>query len=85
MIPQQIFYKKYRYISVKVLKDTNKEDSYEVELQSSAWPRWKRWHKNADIYVMKEILFMYKVRAWILQFTPPRVSYWIVTGHWITC
>ena len=81
MIQHQIVYKKYRYITVRVLKNTNKEDSYDVMFQSSAWPRWRRWHKNVDIYVMKELVFIYKIRAWLLQFTTPRVSHWIITGR----
>jgi hypothetical protein len=81
MIQHQIVYKKYRYITVRVLKNTNKEDSYDVMFQSSAWPRWRRWHKNVDIYVMKELVFIYKFRAWLLQFTTPRVSHWIITGR----
>ena len=81
MIQHQIVYKKYRYITVRVLKNTNKEDSYDVMFQSSAWPRWRRWHKNVDIYVMKELVLIYKIRAWLLQFTTPRVSHWIITGR----
>ena len=81
MIQHQIVYKKYGYITVRVLKNTNKEDSYDVMFQSSAWPRWRRWHKNVDIYVMKELVFIYKIRAWLLQFTTSRVSHWIITGR----
>ena len=81
MIQHQIVYKKYRYITVRVLKNTNKEDSYDVMFQSSAWPRWRRWHKNVDMYVMKELVTIYKLRAWLLQFTSPRVSHWIITGR----
>ena len=83
MIKETIIYKRYRYISVRVLKDTVKDDSYDVSLQSVAWPRWRRWHNNVDIYVMKELVLRYKLRAWLLQFTSPRVSHFIVTGRWI--
>ena len=83
MIKETIIYKRYRYISVRVLKDTVKDDSYDVSLQSAAWPRWRRWHNNVDVYVMKELVLRYKLRAWLLKFTSPRFSHWIITGRWI--
>ena len=83
MIKKTILYKRYRYISVRVLKDTVKDDSYDVTFQSAAWPRWRRWHNNVDVYVMKELVLRYKLRAWLLKFTSPRVSHWIITGRWI--
>ena len=83
MIKKSILYKKYRYISVRVLKDTIKDDCYDVAFQSSAWPRWRRWHKNVDVYVMKELVLRYKVRAIALQYTSPRVSHLIITGRWV--
>ena len=79
MIKKTVRYKRYRYISVRVLKDTVKKDCYDVSFQSSAWPRWKRWHRNADIYVAKELVLRYTIRAWILQWFSPRVSHWIIT------
>ena len=83
MIKKSILYKKYRYIAVRVLKDTEKDDSYDVALQSSAWPRWRQWHRNVDIYVMKELVLRYSIRAWLLQWFSPRVSHWIITGKWV--
>ena len=81
MIKKSILYKRDRYISVRVLKDTEKEDCYDVSLQSSAFPRWKRWHRNVDSYLMKELVWRYSIRAWIWQWLPPRVSHFIVTGR----
>ena len=82
-IKKSILYKRYRYISVRVLKDTTKEDCFDVSFQSSAWPRWKRWHNNVDIYVSRELVLRYSVRAWMLQWLSPRISHWIITGRWV--
>ena len=36
--------------------------------------------KNTDSYVMKELVMIYTIRAWILQLLPPRLTHWLVIG-----
>ena len=56
MIKKTIKYKRYRYLSVRVLQDTINEDSYDVTFTSGAWPSWRLWHKNTDELGMKELI-----------------------------
>ena len=81
MIKKTIKYKRYRYLSVRVLQDTIREDRYDVTFTSGTWPSWRLWHKNTDELCMKELLQIYTIRAWILQWLPPRITHWLVTGQ----
>ena len=80
MIKETIIYKRYRYLTLRVLKDTTREDCYDVVFTSAAWPTFRRRYKNIDRYVMKELVMIYRIRAFVLQWLPPRLTHWLVTG-----
>ena len=79
MIKKQIIFKTYRHLSVRVLRDTDR-DRYDIRFTQSAFPYWSLWHKNVDELGMKELVQIYKLRAWVLQWLPPRLTHWLITG-----
>lgn len=80
VIKKTIIYKRYRYLTLRVLQDTLIEDCYDVVFTSAAWPTFRHRYKNTDSYVMKELVMIYTIRAWILQLLPPRLTHWLVIG-----
>tara|TARA_B100000941_G_C28417524_1_gene506949 strand:+ start:775 stop:1020 length:246 start_codon:yes stop_codon:yes gene_type:complete len=80
VIKETIIYKRYRYLSVRVLKDTTRDDCYDVVFTSAAWPTFRKRYKNTDSYVMKELVMIYSIRASVLQWLPPRLTHWLVIG-----
>ena len=42
---------------------------------------WNKYYKNTDELCMKELLQIYTIRAWVLQWLPPRLTHWLVTGR----
>ena len=79
MIKKQIIYKTYRNLSVRVLEDVDR-DRYDIRFSQTVFPYWSLWHKNCDRLLMKELLQIYRIRAWVLQWLPPRLTHWLVTG-----
>ena len=80
VIKKTIVYRRFRYLSVRVLMDPNNDDCYDLTFTSGSWPHWRIFHKNIDILLMKELLQLYTIRAWVLQWLPPRFTHWLITG-----
>ena len=81
MIKKQILYKRIGYLQLRVLKCTEREDRYDITFLSTNWPQWRIWHRNVDWLKCKELLFIYKIRSYILRFFPPRITHWLITGQ----
>ena len=80
MIKKTIVYRRWRYLSVRVLMDPISEDRFDVNFAPGAWPHWRKWHKDVDVLLMKELLQIYSIRAWCLQWFPPRFVHWLIVG-----
>jgi hypothetical protein len=80
VIKKQIIYKTYKHHSVRVLHDPMDASKFDVRFTQSSYPTWSVWHKNADELLMKELVQIYSIRAWIFQWLPPRLVHWMVIG-----
>ena len=80
MIKKQILYESIGYLQLRVLKDTHRKDKYDITFLSTEYPEWRIWHKNVDNLKCKELLFMYKLRSYLLRLLPPKITHWLVSG-----
>ena len=49
VIKKTIVYRRFRYLSVRVLMDPNNDDCYDLTFTSGSWPHWRIFHRNIDI------------------------------------
>ena len=78
MIKKQIIFKSYKNLIIRVWEDTEENNIYDVTFTQAVWPHWRIRHKNKDLLSMKELVHIYSIRAFIMQWLSPRFTYWLV-------
>jgi hypothetical protein len=77
-VKELIIEHKFRHLHLRVFKGM--EDDYDLVFTSCDYPYFRVQFKNLDKINLDHLYPLYRNRAWILQWLPPRWCHYLVIG-----